>query len=210
MSTLNNIVTAVQRNLDDLGANFYDPNADVIPSIQDGYNLIAALTESIETFATIPFESGKVFYNFSAIPNFLRVFGIYNNNTNRWCWPTTMLEMYRVRDNWELAAGDPYWYIPIDYQTVAFFPAMPTATGTFTVMYKATADTLTANSSPQLPLEQDKVLEWYATDDLLDQCQEWFKAMTYANMVDKGIDDIQKVLRNRSSPNHLYFIQGNY
>lgn len=211
MPNLINLTANVARNLDDLGASFYDPQADIVPSIQDGYALVAALTESIETYATVPFAaSGKVFYDLSAsIPNFLRVFGIYNNNTNRWLYSTTMLELYRIRDNWELAAGDPYWFLPIDYKTIAFFPAMPTGTGTFTVMYKATADILTANSVPQLPQEHQNVLEWYATDDLLDQCQEWTKALEYANLVDKSIEDIRKVLRNRSSPNQLYFIQGN-
>src|SRR5215469_14507205 len=105
---LNQIASNVARSLEDQGANFFDPNADIIPSIQDGYNLLAALTESIETYITLPFQSGKVFYDLSSlIPNFLRVFGIYNNNTQRWMYPTSMLELYRIRDNWEMATGDP-------------------------------------------------------------------------------------------------------
>lgn len=200
----------VQRDLDDLGASFYDFNKDILPSVQDGYELITALTESVEIYAILNFEDDLVFYDLSArLPNFLRIFGIYNNNTQRWMWPTTMMELYRIRDNWEACAGDPYWYLPIDYKTIAFFPSMPTASGTFTVLYKANSSQLGANDPPQVPLEHQNVLEWYAVDDLLDQCQEFGKAMEYAQMVDQGIDDIRKVLRNRSQPNHLYFIQGN-
>ena len=212
MSNLLQISGNVSRNLDDLGANFYDPILDIQPSIQDGYNLIVGLTETIEKYTStaLNFISEKVYYDFSTlIPDYLRIFGIFNNNTNRWMYPTTLLELYSYRDNWELAAGDPYLFLPIDYKTVAMFPNMPTATGTFTVLYKAKADTLTSNSVPQLPQENQNVLEWYATDDLLDQAQEWYKALDYANMVDKGIDDIRKVLRNRSQPNHLYYSHAN-
>lgn len=212
MSNLIQISNNVSRNLDDLSANFYDPILDIQPSIQDGYNLIVGLCETIETYTSTPvdFISEKVFYDLSVlIPGYLRVFGIFNNNTQRWMYPTTALELYSFRDNWELAAGDPFLFLPIDYKTVAFFPNMVTAAGNFTVLYKAKADTLLANSTPQLPQENVNVLEWYATDDLLDQAQEWYKALDYANMVDKGIDDIRKVLRNRSQPNHLYFNHGN-
>src|SRR5678815_4515099 len=107
MSNLLQISGNVSRNLDDLGANFYDPILDIQPSIQDGYNLVVGLTETIEKYTStaLNFISEKVYYDFSTlIPDYLRIFGIFNNNTNRWMYPTTMLELYSYRDNWELAA----------------------------------------------------------------------------------------------------------
>lgn len=210
--TLTEITDRVQTNLDDLGANFFDPNADVQPSIQDGYNLITALTESIEGHADVNFQDGLVFYDLTTtgIPDFLRIFGVYNNNTLRWMYPTSMLELYRIRDNWEMATGDPYWFLPIDYKTIALFPAMPVGTGSMTLLYKKKADVLTSNSQPQLPQEHQTVLEYYATDDLLDQAQEWTKALEYAGMMDVTIEQIRKVLRERSQPNQLYYKQATY
>lgn len=206
MANLVQIGQSVTRNLDDLNSNFFSPTLDIQPSIQDGYKLIVALTESIETHADINFVSGKVYYDFSSsISDYLRIFGIFNNNTQRWMQPTSFLELFRLRDNWELADGDPYLFLPIDAKTTAIFPAMSTAAGSMTILYKARADVLTANSVPQIPIEHQSVLEWYATDDLLDQAQEWQKAMEYFQMWDKGIEDIRKSLRDRSSPNHLYF-----
>ncbi len=210
MTNLNQLTANVRRNLDDLGSNFYSDSLDIQPSIQDGYNLSVGLCETIETYASVSFVSGKVYYDFSAvIPDYLRIFGIFNENTQRWMYPTTMIDLYALRDNWELAAGDPYLFIPLDYKTVALFPNMPTATGTMTVMYKAKADILTANVVPQLPEENQNVLEWYATGDLLDQAQEWYKALEYEGLLDKGIESIRKVMRNRSQPNHLYYKHSN-
>lgn len=204
------IAQDVQRDLDDAGAQFYDLTKDIQPSLQDGYNLIVPLTESVDSYATLNFQNEKVFYDLSVlIPDYLRVFGIYNNNTNRWMWPTTILELYRIRDNWEICAGDPYWFLPVDYKTLAFFPVQPVGAGTFTIMYKSKAAVLGVNDIPQVPPEQSQTLEFYSDADLLTQCEEFAKAADYAQKMNQGIDNILKVIRNRQSPNHLYYIQGN-
>jgi hypothetical protein len=206
MSTLLDISSSVKRNLDDLNSNFFSVSDDINPAIQDGYNIVAALTEAIESYATVDFISGKVFYDFkSLIPTYLRIFGIYNNNTNRWMYPVSFLELYKMRDNWELAAGDPYLFVPINYRTVALFPSMPTATGTMTVMFKATAETLTANAEPQLPQENHNILEYYSTSDMLEQAEEFAKATEYFQKTEIQIENIKKVLRNRTSPNQIYY-----
>ncbi len=206
MSTLTDIGNRVQRNLDDLNANFFKRATDINPSIQDGYNLVAALTETIEKSATITLQSGLVYYDFATlIPDYLRIFGIYNNNTNRWMHPITPLALYRVRDDWELANDQPYWFWPINYRKVALFPVLATATGTITVLYKAKADTLLDDSTPQVPIERDGALEFYSSGDLLEQAEEFTKALDYMGMLDMEIEQIKKVLRERSQPNHLYF-----
>jgi len=209
LPNLDQIASSVQRNLDDLSANFYKLADDIYPSIQDGYDLIAALCETIENSATLSFQSDKVYYNFkSLIPNYLRIFGIYNNNTNRWMTPCTLMDLFRMRDDWECASGEPYMFMPIDWQNVAIFPSQPTGVGNMTVLYKATAQTLGINDTPEIPLSEHNALEYYATDDLLDQAQEWVKALDYANLLDRSIEDILKIVRNRQRPNHLFFKHG--
>lgn len=206
MSNLLEISNSVFRNLDDLGANFFDRNQDIVPSIQDGYNLVAALCETIENSETIPFESGLVIYDLSArIPDYLRIYGVYNNNTGRWMHPTTNMELYSIRDNWEATNGEPYLFLPLGYKHIALFPVPGTASGNMTVLYKAKADTLLANTEPQVPQEQQNVLEFFSTSDMLTQCEEFVKALQWAGMMQTSVESIRKVMRERSSPNQLYF-----
>lgn len=205
----NQLVTSVQRSLDDNSANFYKVDEDIIPSIQDGYNLVAALCETIENSADVDFISGQVFYDFKTlIPDYLRIFGIYNNNTSRWLEPVSLLDLMKTRDDWEATVGEPYLFWPIDWRTVALFPNQAVATGDMTILYKASANTLGPNDEPELPTVHHKVLETYALDDLLDQAQEWSKALSYAQLLDQDIEEILKIVRNRQSPNHLYFKHG--
>lgn len=203
------IANSVQRNLDDLNANFYSLEDDIYPAIQDGYDLVAALCETIESSSPITFVSNKTFYDFKTlIPTYLRVFGIYNNNTNRWMEPATLMDLYKLRDDWECCAGEPYLFLPIDWRTVAIFPQPASAVGTMTVLFKATADTLGVNSSPEIPLSEHNALENYATSDLLDQAQEFSKAMDHAKLFNVSVDEILKQVRNRQRPNHLFFKHG--
>jgi|ERR1700741_655818 len=205
---LTQITDRVRRNLDDSSAGFYSSADDIVPAIQDGYNLIVALTESIEKTAVVSFVSDLVFYDFTTyITDYLRIFGIYNNQTNRWMQPTSLLELIQYRDDWELTEGDPFLFLPIDHKRVALFPTPTVATGSMTVMYKARANTLGANTTPQVPEEQVDILENYATADLLTQAEEFYKALGYSALLEGGIEAILKVLRERSSPNQLYHMQ---
>lgn len=200
------IVGRVQRNLDDLSANFFDPVVDIAPSVQDGYNLTAALCETIENRQSVNFQGGLVIYDFSSlITDFLRVYGIFNNETNRWMEPTTLLRLWQMRDDWELCNGQPYMFWPISYQHVALFPVPATSTGSMTVMFKAKAATLTANAVPVLPESNVDALEDWATGDLLTQCEEFTKALRWMNLHDKHIEDIVRLVRDRARPNALYY-----
>jgi len=204
MANLNEILVSVRRTLDDLAANFYDSSEDLTKSIQDGYNLLVALTESIESSAEISFTEGKVFYNFSElIPDYLRIFGIFNNSTLRWLEPVSLSFLTGLRSDWELATGSAYLFSPIDYKYVAIFPAQ--ASGSITVLYKARADILLANSTPQTPEEHTDTLENFCIDDMLDQAQEWGKAINYAQNWEVGVEKIKEVIRKRSSPNQTYY-----
>lgn len=203
--TRDEVTSQVQRQLDDLSASFFSAADDINPSIQDGYNLIVSLCETLESSATVSFVNNLVFYNLQTyISDYLRVFGIFNNNTRRWLWPMSQLDMLRIRNDWELMVGEPRYFVPIDHRTMAIAPTQGTASGNMTILYKGRANTLSGNSTPAIPQEWHKVLRDYAVDDLLDQCQEWTKAMMFFERWNFGIDEIRKVLRNRSLPNQIY------
>jgi hypothetical protein len=206
MINTSQIAQNVRRNLDDLGANFYDTNVDIIPSIRDGYSLTAAFCETIESRQDINFTGELVVYDFSALlTNYLRVYGIYNNETNRWMEPTTLLRLWQIRDDWELCNGQPYMFWPISYKHVALFPVPATSTGSMTVMFKAKGATLSSNSTPVLPESNVDVLEDFATADLLTQCEEFTKALKWAGLYEQHINDICRIVRDRSRPNQLYY-----
>lgn len=208
-TNLSRLISDTTRNLDDLGAVFFTRDSDIEPSIQEGYRFISALCETIESQANVDFVSGLVFYDFSTyISDYLRVYGIYNNNTNRWLQPTILTELYRLRDDWELANGEPYLFLPVDPKHVALFPVLSTASGSMTVVYKARATRLGANDYPELPELHQDVLTYDATGDLLTQCEEWYKAIDWMNMTELHTEEIRKIVRERSSPNQLYYHRG--
>jgi len=203
---INQIAGRVQRNLDDLGANFFDPNDDIIPSIQDGYNLTVAFCETIEKRQSINFQGGLVVYDLSSlISDFLRVYGIYNNDTQRWMEPTTLLRLWQMRDDWELCNGQPYMFWPISYQHVALFPVPATSAGSMTVMYKAKAPTVTANMTPVIPEASVEALEFFSTGDMLTQCEEFIKALKWHGLYEEQVEDIVRLVRDRTRPNHMYY-----
>lgn len=203
--TQGQLTTRVLTNLDDLGASFYSP-ADTTDSLQDGYDLTAALSECIESNAVVNFVGGLVYYDFSnLIPNYLRIYGIYNNDTNRWMEPIDTIELYKLRDNYELANGTPWWFQPIDAKYTLIFPVPTASTGSMTVLYKAKAPTFASPDIPSIPSVNHNVLEFYSTADLLEQAEEFVKALKYWNMYNKTLADVQKLMRNRSYPNSIYY-----
>lgn len=207
--TRDEIATQVKTELDDLGASFYEVDKDINPSIQDGYNLISALCEADEGYATINFVDELVYYDFSAlISNFLHVIGIFNNTTRRWLNPIGMLDLLRMRDDWELITGQPRYFVPVDWKHCLLNPVLTHATGSMIVMYKAKAGTLSSNSTPNLPPEYQDVLLDYTVDDLLDQCEEFHKAMTYFNLWNTSVDNIKRVIDKRSSPQRIFQKRG--
>lgn len=205
MSTLQEMNDNVLRSLDDLSASFFESDKDVKPSLQDGYNLIAALCETIEKHTTLNFIDDLVYYDFSTlIPDYLRVYGIFNNAINRWLEPLSFLQLLRMREDWELMNQMPRYFVPVNYRYTIILPTQNPASGSMTILYKAKADVLGDNSVPNIPIETHKTLEQYSTEDMLDQCEEFYKSMTYFSEWTNGIEAIKKAMRDRSSPNYIF------
>lgn len=114
-----------------------------------------------------------------------------------------MKEIDKIRENWEVANGEPYLFIPINYRYTAIFPT-PSALGSVTAnevmytFYKARADTLTGTSEPIIPFNnQECTLRGYTTADMFEQAEEWTKAQAFMTDYWIEIEQIRKWVRER-------------
>lgn len=202
--TRDQIVTAVRQNLDDEGVGTFYSEDDLNDSIQDGYDEVAVLTECVENAAQVNFQSELTFYDFaSLLTGYIRIFAIWNNNTNRWLDPISENELSELRDDWEISNSEPTNYCTESPRYIALFPRPLVASGYMICFYKQQADILIGTSVPQIPVEHDDVLELYATADLLDQTQEYAKAVKYFQEYAARISDIKKAVNSRSLPDRV-------
>lgn len=176
----------VRTNLDDAGVTFYT-DVDITDSIQETYNEVVILTESMECMREISFQDSLVYYDLSAlIPDYFRPLAIYNKNNKRWLDFKDISYVQQIRHDWELAQGQPEIFMLMDFRYIALFPRLETASGSMEIFYKAKANVLRDTSVPVLPDGNTIVLEEGATADLLEQKEEFTKAgMYFSNYMDK-------------------------
>ena len=193
----------IRANLDDAGVTFYS-DADINDSLQETYNETIILTESMECMREITFQSQLVYYNLAElIPDYLRPLAIYNKNTKRWLDFKDISYVQKIRDDWELATGEPEIYMVFDFRYIALFPRLETATGSMEVFYKAKANVLRDTSVPVIPDGDTIVLEEGVTADLLEQKEEFTKAQMYfSNYLDK-IEKIRTHVNMRPFPDRV-------
>lgn len=188
--TVSSIIEKLKFNLNELGLVYFS-EADLLETIQDGYNEIVTLTGCIEKHTVYPIVNDLVYYEFGAgISDFYALVGLWNSNTKRWLRARTLKEARLIRVDWELMDGEPDNFIISSYKLTAVFPTKEIATGSFIVFYNALAETLTLNSVPSIPAKHFNILENYAMGSLLEQSQEFTKAKVYLK---EYIQDIPKV-----------------
>lgn len=178
---LGQIRARVQLNLNDAVGTFWD-NATVNQSIQDGYDEVIVDTQCVENTVTVPFSSTTIYYDlYNLIPNFWRLSRLFNQNTNRWmpCVDSRVLDKFRF--DWEAANGTPWFGYIVNFQYLGFFPHYTSGTAKgFDILYKVGRDLLTTDQQiPQIPDEFSRILESYATADLLEIYREFTKAAEY-------------------------------
>lgn len=199
--TRDQIAIKVRQFLNDAGV-FYTGD-DINDSMQDGYDEVSAYCGNIEKMVAIDFVPGLVYYDFRAIiPDFVSLIAIWNRRVKRWMTSCSGRDLDNLRENWEVAVGEPYLFWPINYRYVAIFPTIagigePT-TNKMYVVYKAAADTLSGDTEPQIPddLEED-ILMHYVTMDMFEQAEEWTKAGEHRKHYIEKIDDLHKRLQHR-------------
>ena len=212
------IASRIRFNLNDAGVNFYSAD-DINNSIQDGYDEVVAIGQPIEKVATLSWVSSLVYYNFrNLISDFIRPIAIFDNNSNRWLEHKSLQFLQAQRQDFELIAGPPFWYYVLDYNYTAVSPRYEAASGTFDVLYKASADTLSGGTVPSLPDSLTSVLESYGTADLLEQAEEYEKATKYWYGNPKinqfgyfdYLEKIKKEVRSRESPDRIHVLREQY
>lgn len=204
--TRDEIKTRVASNLYDSGmVNFTDDTIN--DSIQDGYDEVSLLTQCIEKIATVSFVDQLTYYNLATlISDYYRVIAIWNNNTNRWLEPIAFGELEEFGSRWETYNGEPSHFSPVGWEYVAIYRKPSTASGNMLVFYKAFADTLAGGSTPVIPAGEGNILEYYSTQDLLDQHLEYAKAQTYWNIYSEQLREVIRDINKRSLPDRLYLL----
>lgn len=197
--TRDQISDKVKRYLNDEGI-FYTAD-DLNDSIQDGYAEVTAFTGCIFKATSISLTGSLTYYDFGAlIPDYLGVTAIFNPTTKRWLSPTNLRLLENIRDDWELAVGNPFLFWPINFRFVAIYPKLLTTSGTLYVFYRATADTLVGTSVPQIPEEHQSIIEDYVKCDLQEQAEEFTKAkLEFSNYI-LGIKELKLAQRSFRQP----------
>lgn len=187
---------------DEVRSNLYDVNlrwfssTDVLNSIQDAYNKLVGLLCPIEHSTLIPQEPEPYYGLDSQIPNFMYISGIFNPHINQWLEGLTYKQMKATYQTY-LAIGQPKWFSIMDLKKVLVWPYDPGARGVLYILFKESAPQLidiTARNCctieeqldsafkhvPILPYSTGpKLLEYFATADLLEQAREFKKAKVW-------------------------------
>lgn len=161
--------------------NYYQ-SVDLNDSIQDGLDEVCALTGCVFASATLPFQGNKTYYDLlTLLPNYVGVFAIFNSVIKRWLYPTSLRKLQNVRYDWETAYGTPYWFVPVTHRYIAIFMKPNVSNyGNMQIFYRASAPSpLTDQITLPIPDDHIHSLESYCITDLLEQNQEFQKAMEY-------------------------------
>lgn len=182
-STRGQIKTNIRVNLDDNAVTFYT-DTDLNDSIQDAYDDICSLSQCIVKNTTLTWIANLSYINFItdySITDYLATTAIFNNLTNRWLRDDLNLrDLDRLRRDWENWTGTPQFWAPSDVNHIVIAPKYTTSSGTFKLVYWASAPTLTSDNDTLLTASDvQDMFEHYCTADLLEQAQEYTKANEY-------------------------------
>lgn len=182
MSLVHDSPTTIQDVFDQVQANLYEAKLrwftqdNIVDSIQEAYNKLAALTSVRERSTFIP-QTGSPYYNFGRqIPDWMFLKAIYNPFTNLWLEGVS----YKIMKNTYytyLTIGDPRFFNVIDFNRMLIWPFNPGASGVLLVIYAAKAPEVTEDTVPEFPLSTGlQALQYFATADLMEQGREFTKA----------------------------------
>lgn len=180
---------------------YYTPY-DLQNSIQDGYDEVISFSGAILKSATIPFTQNLSYYDMlTLLPDYIGVYAIFNNVTNRWMWPTSERKLDQVRPDWETSIGTPEYFVPKSHRYMAIFRKPSTALyGNMYVFYRASAPTLGDSDVIQLPDDYVNALSDYCIADLLEQQQEFTKASLRLSSYMDNLEQLRVWIQNQRIP----------
>ena len=205
--TRDQITARVRVNLNEEGVTFYSAN-DLNDSVQDAYHDVVSIARTIESTATVNFAANLSYYDLSSeISDYLHVIGIYNNTTSKWLDYISLKLLQELDAKWETKNGNAKYFTVLDDSYIAIFPKPSTATGSMLVVYKAFADTLGAAGVPIIPEMHETVLEKYVTMDLLEQQEEFTKAMMWFEDYRIELLALKQQMDNRNTVDRIMILQ---
>jgi hypothetical protein len=192
--TRGQLKATVRVNLDDAGITFFSEN-DLNDSFQDAYDDIVCLTQCIPQVADgLSWLANLCYYNPISdlgVTDYLGVIAIFNYSTNRWLRDDlTLRDFDRIQRNWENWQGTPQYWVssdPLHFAIAPNYGSVPQ--GLFKLVYCATAPALIDDTSTFLiASDMQDLIEFYTTADMLEQAQEYNKALDYWEKYYEHID----------------------
>jgi hypothetical protein len=211
MPTFTQIKANIRENLNDANVTFWSAD-DLDASVQDAYDDVVARTRCITKRVTLSWVANEIYPDFSISPysvtDFLGVVAIKNNVTNRWLEDNiSRKQLDQIREDWELLTGATWLWVPAgDNKRTILFPHYASAAGTFDLVYSATAPTVVDGQSPLIPADMHRLIEIYATADLLTQAEEFTVAILQLKEYyspENGIPAYAKRARNISQSDFM-------
>lgn len=200
MSTFSQIKANIRANLNDAGVTFYSA-ADLTESVEDGYSDVLFHSRCLIKSVTLNFQASP-YYDFKllGVEDFMCVIAIYNNNTNQWLFDdTTVRDLDKIRYDWELWAGQPRMWAPVNFQLNVIVPYLTTPTGNFDLYYAAKAQDVTDDTAtPSIATDKQNLIENYCTGDLLEQAEEYQKANEYFKTYNEDLTEYTERVRSQA------------
>ena len=196
------LMTRVSQTLEDEGLIHFT-SEDLSDSIQDGYELVSMLCETVEKVEQITIPSGSQIVDITTlVSDYYRCFAIYSEELHRWLSPRSFPNIQQFGLRWGNDTGNIRDWCPLGEKHILFYPS-PNAAQVLQFFYKAEADILTSDSVPIFFEDCHKVLEYYACSDLLDQNLEYTKSLKYYNLFQAELDEISQRLQSRGMKSRI-------
>ena len=201
--TRDQIAVKIRENLNDHGITYYS-SEDLNDSIQDAYDEIVVYTECIEKITKITLPGDSTYYNFATlIPDFYRLMGIHNPEINAYLTPDTDRNQLNYRNNWETITGSARDFTILDYRYIGI-AGRSSYSRTFKIYYKAQAPTLSGSTSLLINSHYQILVEHYCTADLLEQNQEFNKAVNYWALYEHLLEDYKFKIKLLSKADRIF------
>ncbi len=195
--------TEVFRRLDESSVSpvFWDL-PDVKTALNEGYEEISEAAEWFETNQIVGFTQDNTYHNIELLltNDPLTVRAVWNSQTLRWMWPTTVRELdTEMYPHWQKVTGAPEYWFMRGLSILGVFPKPPASTGTMEIWGTAMPVALSANGdTPAFPREFHYGLVEYALYDLLVQDVETKEAIIHYNEYLRYEDGLRKHVQERT------------